>query len=73
MPDSSPLADRVLELEMLVTHLQRDLETLNSVVLDQQKQLDALRLRISKLDHRLTGLAEGDEPRNLLEERPPHY
>jgi len=73
MSDNSPLADRVLELEMLVTHLQRDLETLNSVVLDQQKQLDALRQLISKLDNRVTGLGEGDEPRDLREERPPHY
>lgn len=58
---------------MLVTHLQRDFETLNAVILDQQKQIDGFRQLLSKLDSRVTRLGEGDEPRDLLAERPPHY
>jgi SlyX protein len=73
MPESPSLPDRVVELELLVTHLQRDLDTLNGVLLDQQKQLDALGRLVARLDDRVTRLGDEDEPRDPVEERPPHY
>ncbi|HTI49709.1 MAG TPA: SlyX family protein [Planctomycetaceae bacterium] len=73
MPESPSLPDRVVELELLVTHLQRDLDTLNGVLLDQQKQLDALGRLVARLDDRVTRLGDEDEPSDPVEERPPHY
>jgi SlyX protein len=73
MSPSASLADRVVELELLVTHLQHDLDTLNGVLLDQRKELDTLGKLVARLDDRVTRLADDDEPRDPIEERPPHY
>lgn len=70
---SKPLNDRVVELELLVTHLERDLATLNSVLLDQQKQIDSLQQIISRLDDRVARLSDDDDSRDPGIERPPHY
>ena len=43
------LADRVTELEILVTHLQRELAELNQVATDQQRQIDALGRQVTRL------------------------
>lgn len=73
MPESSTQADRIVELEMLVTHLQQDLAILNDIVIDQQKQLDALARQLSKLDERRLQLEPLADPRDFEAERPPHY
>ncbi|MFN0050737.1 MAG: SlyX family protein [Planctomycetales bacterium] len=73
MMDQPPLADRVVELESLVMHLQRDLESLHGVMLDQQKQLDSLKRLIARLDDRVSRQGDTDEPRDLVAERPPHF
>ena len=65
--------NRIIALELLVTHLERDLGTLNAVLLEQRKEIEALQRLISRLDDRVTRLAEEDEPRDPPEERPPHY
>lgn len=65
--------NRITELELLVTHLQRDLDALNSVVLEQQKQLDRLGKSLDKLDHQVEDMLDGGESRDLLAEKPPHY
>ena len=73
MSASRTLEERVVELELLVTHLERDLGSLNSVVRDQQSELDALKRLISRLDDRVTRLADDDETRDAIDEKPPHY
>ena len=73
MPLPQTPEDRLVALELLVTHLERDLGTLNSVLLEQRQEIDALQRLISRLDARVTRLAEEDEPRDPAEERPPHY
>ena len=65
--------DRLVSLELLVTHLERDLGTMNSVVLEQQKEIASLKRLISRLDDRVTRLADDEEPRDPGEEKPPHY
>jgi SlyX protein len=65
--------DRLVALESLVTHLERDLGTLNSVLLEQRQEIESLKRLISRLDERVTRLAEEEEPRDPAEERPPHY
>ncbi len=70
---SSDTTTRITELELLVTHLQRDLDALNSVVVEQQKQLDRLGKSLDKLDHQVEDMLDGGESRDLLTEKPPHY
>lgn len=73
MSETPTLPDRVVELELLVTHLQRDLEALNGALVDQQKQIDALERVIARLDDRVKRLDDEDEPRDPVAEKPPHY
>jgi len=67
------VSSRVTDLEILVTHLQRDIEDLHQVVLEQQKELEQLRSVISQVDHRVGVLEVDEEPRDAAAERPPHY
>ena len=69
MADASSLE----RLESLLMHLQRDLETLNGVVLDQQRQLTRLQQVLTRVDDRLNRLSLDEEQRDPEAERPPHY
>jgi uncharacterized coiled-coil protein SlyX len=73
IPASDPRDERLVALELLVTHLESDLGALNSALLAQQKQIDALRGVINRLESRVTQRVDEDDPRELKEERPPHY
>jgi uncharacterized coiled-coil protein SlyX len=74
MPASQSTEQRVIELELITTHLERDLAALNSVLLDQQKEINLLKQVIGRLDERVTRLTPGDEEqRDPAAERPPHY
>jgi uncharacterized coiled-coil protein SlyX len=64
--------DRLVALELLVTHLERDLGTLNTVLLEQRQEIESLKRMLSRLDDRVTRLAE-EEEQNPTDERPPHY
>jgi SlyX protein len=64
---------RLTELEILVTHLQRELADMHSVLLEQQKQLDQLHRVLARLDNRVVALEEPEDERNPEDERPPHY
>jgi len=73
-PDSGGAsAEQVVELQLLVTHLQRDMETLNQVVLEQQRQLDHLRLLLGRIDDRLVQMSPDSPSFDPGSERPPHY
>jgi uncharacterized coiled-coil protein SlyX len=65
--------DRLVALEHLVTHLERDVGTLNAVLLEQRKEIESLKRMLNRLDDRVTRLAEEEEPRDPGEQRPPHY
>jgi SlyX protein len=73
MPASDPREERIVALELLVTHLESDLGALNSALLEQQKQIDALKRAINRLESRFRQLSDEAEPRDLGDERPPHY
>ncbi len=70
--DNSP-NDRLIELESIVMHLQNDIEQMNNVILEQQREMESLNGRIQQLESRLDETGEGPEKRDPLEERPPHY
>lgn len=65
--------DRLTNVELLLTHLQHDLEQLSQVVFRQQAELDVLRKELVLLDSRVVTLTEGPEVRDPLAEKPPHY
>lgn len=69
----SGLEERIINLESVVMHLQRDMERLNDVLLDHAAALQSLRTRIETFDHRLETLHGDQEIRDPAEERPPHY
>ena len=73
MPASDPSAERVVELESLVMHLQSDVEALNAVVLKMQTELDTLKSSFGDLDQRLSSALDVEEAPDPRDERPPHY
>jgi uncharacterized coiled-coil protein SlyX len=60
--------DRLVELEIRYTHLERQLEDLNQVVISQQKVIDGLLKRVAELQARV---ADAGDPQS--NDRPPHY
>lgn len=74
MTDSdASLADRVVELESLITHLQFELQQMSSVVVSQEEELARLRGLIGRLEARIGELAHESAPRPLEDDKPPHY
>jgi SlyX protein len=68
------LESRVVEMEVLFTHLQRTLGELDQVVLRQQKQIEALERTAKNLGESLGQLSAGPpEERKPEDEKPPHY
>lgn len=72
MSPSKSIEERVVELELLVTHLERDLGTLNSVLAEQRQEIDVLKRLIGRLDDRVARLTD-EESRDAADEKPPHY
>ena len=64
--------ERLVEVEMSLVHLQHDFDRLNSVVLEQQTTIEALRRELHRLEARLARF-ESDELPGPADERPPHY
>ena len=80
MSDSStkPAGDlelRLSQVESLLTFLQRTVDDLNGVILEQQRRLASQDRELARLRATFANLADtiGDEPRNPLDEKPPHY
>lgn len=73
MAQQNPLETRLIALESLCLHLQHDLETLNGVILEQNRRIDRLQQLVSRVDDRLSQLGFDEETRDPAAERPPHY
>jgi SlyX protein len=68
---SSPLEERVTELELRFMEQERLLRELSDVMFAQQRELDGLRKQVVNLEKKLQaepGLVDATE-----KERPPHY
>ncbi len=73
-PEPHPLEPRLVAVEELMTHLDRVLQDLNEVVLNQQQRLERLETRWSRLANELEIVSQRvDEPRTLEDDKPPHY
>ena len=77
MNASRPDKERITQLESALAHAQYELEQLNSVIVEQGKQLDQFGRRVSRLEELVKRLAtrvpESAEAMDPAEEKPPHY
>jgi uncharacterized coiled-coil protein SlyX len=63
----------MVELQQKLTFQQKSFEELNSVVLEQQLELQQLSREIKSLRQTLQGLADRGMGDDLPQEKPPHY
>ncbi len=65
---------RLIDIESQMAFLEKEVTELNSVVCEQQKQIDRMEKLNSFLLDQLKSLTEqGAETRTLLDDKPPHY
>ena len=72
MQDSSPLEQRLNDLEIKASYTEDLLDQLNLTVYRQQQQIDDLARELLRLRQQVPE-GGGAAPRNLRDERPPHY
>ncbi|CAN5511161.1 SlyX family protein [soil metagenome] len=58
---------RIIDLEMRITHQDDLVDRLNSVIYEQQKQIDQLIKKMSALEK------QSEDPTAPRNEKPPHY
>ena len=63
------LSARIENLEMKISEQDRFIDDLNSVIIDQNKKIDLLELKIKKIEE----AADKASAKNLNHEKPPHY
>lgn len=63
---------RLIDLEVKISHQEMTIEALQAASYEQQKTIDRLEQGLARLTKRFEGLGEGPEigPAN---EKPPHY
>lgn len=69
---SDELQKRLFRLEESFEFQDATIETLNQVIIDQQKQIERLELEVEKLKGQLSTMAT-DNGDNTPEPPPPHY
>lgn len=63
--------DRLTELEIKLAHLEAAHETLNSVIIEQERRIASLENQLALLKQHLRQLSGSDiDPKH---EKPPHY
>ncbi len=65
--------NRLVDLEVKAAYAEDLLDQLNTLVYQQQQQIDALLRELRQLRERLPESGGGAEVRNLRDEIPPHY
>lgn len=67
------MEDRIMELEIRLTHADDTIEQLSQTIIRQQAAIDALTLRLGKLDSKLENAINGPDEDPSQEPPPPHY
>ena len=65
--------NRLVDLEVKAAYAEDLLDQLNTLVYQQQQQIDALMRELRQLRERLPESGGGADVRNLRDEIPPHY
>ncbi len=73
MSENSLSDERLTAIETLLMHMQHELEQLNSALLGQQRDTDALRKDLDRLRGHIERLETAPEARDPKLEKPPHY
>ena len=72
MQDTSPLEQRLTDLEIKASYTEDLLDQLNLVIYRQQQQIDDLARELLRLRQQVPEGGAG-EPRGVRDELPPHY
>jgi len=73
-PDAvSDLEQRLMDLEIRITHQEATLETLNNVIVRQQQLIDRLSDELSSTRKRINELDTPSDGSSQPEPPPPHY
>lgn len=67
------MAERIVELEMQLTHQQRQMEELNELVYSQQLRLDLLATELRQIREQLQVVLPSLAKEQEDETPPPHY
>ena len=67
------IEDRLVDIEIKLSYQEDTIRELNSVVCEQQKQIDQLESICKVLASRIKELSEALEGKPPLNEKPPHY
>lgn len=65
--------DIVERLELKIAFLEQASAELSDVMYAQQREIEALRARLTQLEGRVKASGEVERPYTLEEEKPPHY
>ena len=63
--------DRLTAIEMLLSHLQHDIDKLNEALIFQQSEIDGLRRSLARIEAAVDELPL--PPTDPTHDRPPHY
>lgn len=72
MSDGDRIEQRLMDLEVKSAFMDDLLERLNEVIVRQQDQIDRLTVELRRWQDQADA-ATGPAPRNLLDEKPPHW
>jgi len=70
---TSPESELRIAIETKIAFLERTVDDLNEVLLAQGRDLEAIEARLARLEGRLRDERPPQEPRDLADDRPPHY
>ncbi len=71
MSASPPDSDRLANIEILLSHLQHDVDKLNEALIAQQTEIREVRRSLRRVESEVDLM--GQLPSDPLDERPPHY
>ncbi len=67
------MENEITDLQIRLTHQESTLETLNQVIIDQQRAIDQLTLSVEQLNERMRAMADSNIADQSQETPPPHY
>lgn len=65
--------DRLIDIELKLTHQEDTVDALNKIVYQQQKKIDELEKLLLALARQIKDGANSSSERSIENERPPHY
>jgi SlyX protein len=65
--------ERITELEIRLTHFEDTIEVLNQAIIEQNDEIDALKLQVAVLEKKLKATQSSPVAHESEETPPPHY